>query len=238
VRRLVIALVVLAGLLVVADRVGVVLAERALATQIRTEMDLDQTPDVSIRGIPFLTQALRGRYQEVRVGLPDVDSGALQDIGVDARLLGVHAPLGDVLRRQLDEVPVDRITGDLTVGYEELARASGIAGLRITRDGDALRLSGSVPVLGRQVDASAVGRVEVVGNDIAITGERAEIAGIELPQPALDVAARLLSFKVSPKNLPLSLRITSVRTGDTALAVSAESDDAVLRPDALPATGG
>jgi hypothetical protein len=238
VRRILIALVVLAVLLVVADRVGVVLAERALANQIRTEMDLDQTPDVSIRGIPFLTQALGGRYQEVRVGLPDVDSGALQNIGVDARLFGVHAPLGDVLRRRLDEVPVDRITGELTVGYEELARASGIPGLRITRDGDALRLSGSVSVLGRQVDATAVGRVEVVGNDISINAEQAEIAGVEVPRSALDAAARLLSFRVSPRGLPLSLRITSVRTGDTALEVSAESDDAVLRPEALPATGG
>ena len=134
-RRLLIALVVLAALLVVADRVGVVLAQRALANQIRTELQLDQTPEVSIRGVPFLTQALSGSYREVRVKLPDVDSGALQNIGVDAKLVGVRAPLGDVLRRQLDEVPVDRITGDLTIGYAELARASGIAGLRITRDG-------------------------------------------------------------------------------------------------------
>jgi hypothetical protein len=229
VRRIVIALVVLAALLVLADRVGVVLAERALADQIRTELDLQQTPDVSIRGVPFLTQAIRGRYQEVRVRLPDVDSGPLQNIGVNARLLGVHAPLGDVLRRQVDEVPVDRITGDLTVGYADLARASGISGLRITRERDALRLSGSVQVLGRPVDASAVGRVEVVGNDIAITAERAEIAGVEVPQSALDAAARLLSFRVSPRGLPLSLRITGVRPGATSLEVSAESDDAVLR---------
>jgi len=233
-RRLLIALLVVAVLLVVADRVGAVVAERALAGQIRTELDLDRTPGVDIRGIPFLTQAFSGRYEEVRVELPDVDSGPLQNIGVDARLLGVHAPLGRVLRRQLDEVPVDRITGDLTVGYAELARASGISGLRITRVGDALQLSGSVEVLGRQVDASAVGRVEVADDDLVIIAERAEIAGVEVPQPALDVAARLLSFRVSPRGLPLSLRITGVRLGDSALEVSAVSEDAVLRPDELP----
>ncbi|MFL6127607.1 MAG: DUF2993 domain-containing protein [Mycobacteriales bacterium] len=233
-RRLLIAVVVLAALLVLADRVGVVLAERALADQVRTEMDLQQTPTVSIRGIPFLTQALRGRYQEVRVELPDVDSGQLQNVGVHARLLGVHAPLGKVLRRQLDEVPVDRITAELTIGYAELARASGVSGLRITRAGDALRLSGSVQVLGRQLDASAVGRVQVVGDDIVITAERAEIGGVEVPQAVLDVAARLLSFRVTPRGLPLSLRITGVRIGDTSLEVTAVSDDAVLRPDELP----
>ncbi|HZB51054.1 MAG TPA: DUF2993 domain-containing protein [Mycobacteriales bacterium] len=233
-RRLLIVLVVLAALLVVADRVGVVLAQRALANQIRTELQLDETPDVSIHGIPFLTQALGGDYEEVRVGLPDVDSGPLQDIGVDARLFGVRAPLGQVLRRQLDEVPVDRITGDLTVGYAELARASGISGLRITREGDALRLSGSVDVLGRQVDASATGRVEVAGNDIVITAEQAEIDGVEVPQTALDLAARLLSFRVSPRGLPLSLRITAVRIGEESLEVGAVSEDAVLRREELP----
>lgn len=236
-RRLLIVLVVLAALLVVADRVGVAVADRALANQIQTELTLQQRPDVSIRGIPFLTQAIGGRYKEVRVKLPDVDSGPLQNIGVDARLLGVRAPLGAVLRRQLDEVPVDRITGDLTVGYAELARASGISGLRITREGDALRLAGSVEVLGRQVDASAVGRVEVAGNDIVINAEQAQIAGVEVPQTALDVAARLLSFRVSPRGLPLSLRITGVRTGDTSLEVTAESDAAVLRREELPAGG-
>lgn len=234
-RRLLIALVVLLGLLVAADRVAVVVAQRVLASQIRDQLDLQETPDVSIRGIPFLTQALGGRYGEVRVLLPDVDSGALQNIAVDAQLRGVRVPLGDVLRRQIDEVPVDRITGDLTVDYDDLARASGISGLRITRDGDALRLAGSVEVLGRQLDASAVGRVEVVGNDIAINAERAEIAGVEVPQAALDAAARLLSFRVSPRGLPLSLRITSVRTGDQALQVSAESEDVVLRAEDVPA---
>jgi hypothetical protein len=234
VRRLLIALVVLAALLVLADRVGVLSAERALAGQIQTELDLQQRPDVSIRGVPFLTQAVGGRYEEVRVELPDVDSGPLLNIGVDARLLGVRAPLGAVLRRQLDEVPVDRITGDLTVGYVDLARASGISGLRIVRAGDALRLSGSVPVFGRQVDASAVGRVEVVDNEIVITGEQAEIAGVEVPRAALDVAARLLSFRVSPSGLPLSLKITGVRIGDASLEVAAESDDAVLRREELP----
>jgi LmeA-like phospholipid-binding len=229
VRRLLIALVVLVGLLVAADRVGVVLAQRALATQIRTELALQQTPDVSIRGIPFLTQAIRGRYQEVGVVLPDVDSGPLQNMAVDARLFGVRASLGDVLRRRIDAVPVDRITGEVTIGYDDLARASGIPGLRIVRDGDGLRVSGTVEVLGRQVDASAVGRVEVAGNDIAITAERAEVAGVDLPQPALDVAARLLSFRVSPRDLPLDLRITGVRSGDEALLVGAESDAVVLR---------
>lgn len=230
-RRLLVVLVVLLALLAVADRVGVLVADRVLASQVQDQLALDQTPHMSIRGIPFLTQAVGGKYGDVRVQLPDVDAGALENIAVDARLRGVHVPLSAVVRRQVDQVPVDRISGTLTVRYDELARASGISGLRIVRDGDSLKLTGSVRVLGRQLNASAVGRVEVRGNDLAINAEQAEVAGVPVPQVALDAAARLLSFKVSPTNLPLSLRITSVDIGEDALFVSAVSDDVVLRPD-------
>lgn len=230
-RRVIIGLTVVLGLLVAADRIGVVVANRVLADQIREQLALQETPDVSIRGIPFLTQAVGGKYSDVRVTLPDVDSGALQNIVVDARLQGVHLPLSDALGRNVEEVPVDRITGDLTVRYDELARASGISGLRITRDGDALRLLGSVKALGQQLDAEATGRVEVSGNDIVIKAARAEVNGVEVPAATLDAAARLLSFTVSPSGLPLSLRITAVNVGDTALQVSAVSEDAVLRAE-------
>lgn len=232
-RRLVVVLIVLLALLAVVDRVGVLVAQSVLASQVKDQLELDQTPDVSIRGIPFLTQAVRGDYGDVRVRLPDVDAGSLQNIAVDARLQGVRVPLSAAIKRQIDQVPVDRISGTLDVRYDELARASGISGLRVTRAGDSLRLTGSVQVLGRQLDASAVGRVEVRGNDIAINAEQAEVAGVPVPQVELDAAARLLSFKVSPTNLPLSLRITSVDIGDDALFVSAVSDDVVLRPDAV-----
>jgi hypothetical protein len=235
-RRLVIILVVLLGLVVAADRIGVVVAERALATQVRDQLELNATPGVDIRGIPFLTQALAGDYSDVRVSIPDVDSGPLQNILVDARLQGVEVPLSKVVGRDVDAVPVDRITGDLTIGYDDLARASGINGLRIVRDGTGIRLSGSVEALGQQVEASAVGRVEVENNDIVISADQAEVGGVPVPQPVLDAAARLLSFRVSPRGLPLSLRITSVRIGDTALAVSAESTDVVLRSGDLPAS--
>lgn len=234
-RKLVIAGIVVLGLLIAADRIGAVVADRVLAREIRSQLALDQTPDVGIRGIPFLTQALGGEYSDVRVTIPDVDSGALQNIVVDARLQGVKVPLGDALRRQVDEVPVDRITGDLTVKYDELARASGITDLRITREGDALRLAGSVQVLGRQVEASATGRVEVAGNDLVISADRAVVDGVEVPEATLDAAARLLSFTVSPSGLPLSLRITAVDIEDAGLRVSAVSEDAVLKADSVPA---
>ena len=131
------------------------------------------------------------------------------------------------------EIPVDRISGSLLIPYDQLARASGISGLRITREGDSLHLTGSVQVLGRSVQADAVGRVGVDNGRITIDAERAEVAGVPVPQPVLDQAAKLLSFRVQPQNLPLNLRVTAVRLADDGLLVDAVSDDVVLRPDSV-----
>jgi hypothetical protein len=232
-RRLLIVLVVLAALLVAADRVGVVVAQNRLASQIQQQLTLDRKPDVSIRGIPFLTQAISGTYKDIRVQLPDVDAGDVQNIAIDARLQDAHAPLSDAVGGNVDQIPVDRISGTLLIPYDQLAKASGISGLTITRQGDSLRLTGSVQVLGRPIKAEAVGRVEVNDGQIAINAEEAKVAGIPVPQAVLDEAARLLSFRVQPRNLPLNLRITAVRLADSGLLVDAVSDDVVLRPDSV-----
>ena len=232
-RRLLIVLVVLAALLVAADRVGVVVAQNRLASEIQQQLDLNAKPDVSIRGIPFLTQAIRGTYKDIRMQLPDVDAGDVQDLSVNARLQGAHVSLSDALGGNVDRIPVDQISGTLLIPYDQLARASGISGLTITREGDSLRLTGSVQVLGRPVKAEAVGRVEVNDGRIAINAEQATVAGIPVPEAVLDEAARLLSFRVQPQNLPLNLRITAVHLTDTGLLVDAVSDDVVLRPDSV-----
>jgi len=232
-RRLLIVLVVLAALLVAADRVGVAVAQNRLASEIQQQLDLDAKPGVSIRGIPFLTQAIRGTYKDIRMQLPDVDAGDVRDLAVDARLQGAHVSLSDALGGNVDRIPVDQISGTLLIPYDQLARASGISGLTITREGDSLRLTGSVQVLGRSIKAEAVGRVEVNDGRIAINAEQAKVAGIPVPTAVLDEAARLLSFRVQPQNLPLNLRITAVHLTDTGLLVDAVSDDVVLRPDSV-----
>jgi LmeA-like phospholipid-binding len=229
-RRLVIAGVILLALLVAVDRIAAVVASRAVARQVRSELALDRQPSVSVHGFPFLTQAMRGRYSDIEVRIPDVDSGPLQDIEVDARLRDLRAPLSDMVGGRLDAVPVREITGTLAVHYDDLARASGIQGLRITQEGDdALRLSGTVEVLGREFEASATAQVSVLDEDLAITADNAEIAGVQAPASLRAAAAELLSFRVSPSELPLDLRVTGVATERDQLTVAARARDVVLR---------
>jgi LmeA-like phospholipid-binding len=237
VRRLLIAVAILAVLLVVADRVAVAVADRAVAKQVRSSLELQDDPSVHISGFPFLTQALRGRYRDVHVKIPSVDSGPLRNVNVDARLLDVRAPLSDMVGGRLKQVPVSRITGTVAVGYDDLARASGIPGLTIRPTSGGLQVSGKLQVLGQQIAASAVAHVAVVNEDLVVTADHAQISGTNASPALLAAAARLLSFTVSPRQLPLALRITGVTTGADALSVSAEARNVVLRQGAIPVTG-
>ena len=69
-RRLIVAVLVLALLAVAADRIGEEVAERQVAAVVRDRERLPATPDVEFGGFPFLTQLLSRNLSEVRVSLP------------------------------------------------------------------------------------------------------------------------------------------------------------------------
>jgi len=68
-RALLVVVLLLVGLAVVADRVAVGVAETRVGEQLAAEGGLAGTPEVDITGFPFLTQAIGGRYDEVRISL-------------------------------------------------------------------------------------------------------------------------------------------------------------------------
>ena len=89
-------LLLLAGLLVVADRVAVGVAERMIADRVRQEITKQGAqsaePDVEVGGTPFLTQVLDGRYQRITINLRDVQAPVEGD--------AVRLPVLDVDRPQ------------------------------------------------------------------------------------------------------------------------------------------
>ncbi len=74
-RGLLILLVVFGCLLVVADRVAVAVAQDRVADRIAEQGGLPGPPVVDITGFPFLTQALSGRYDDVRISLSAAQLG-------------------------------------------------------------------------------------------------------------------------------------------------------------------
>ncbi|MCO1659233.1 LmeA family phospholipid-binding protein [Pseudonocardia humida] len=139
-RRLVIALLVLAGLLVAADFGSAALAESAVSRQMRSQLGLVDDPAVRINGFPFLTQAISGTYSSVDVDASRISVGKLQELSVSAQLRDVDAPLAMLLGSGPKTLEVGEAEGIVRVPADDLERlVPDVADLRIeTLDANAL----------------------------------------------------------------------------------------------------
>jgi hypothetical protein len=139
-RRLVIALLVLAGLLVAADFGSAALAESAVSRQMRSQLGLQDDPAVRINGFPFLTQAISGTYSSVDVDANRISVGDLRELSVSAQLRDVEAPLSMLLGSGPKTLDVREVEGTVRVPANDLERlVPDVADLRIeTLDAQAL----------------------------------------------------------------------------------------------------
>lgn len=123
VRRLVIALVVLLGLLVAADFGAAAVFEHEVSKRARAEFGLTDDPDVRVHGFSFLLQALSGEYGHVEVRAQGVPvQNTLRDLTVEADLFGVQAPLGDLISGSA-RVTVREVEGTVEVQASDVSRA-------------------------------------------------------------------------------------------------------------------
>jgi hypothetical protein len=221
------ALVVLLGLAAAADRIAVHVAEDRVAEQLAQQGRLSGTPTVDIRGFPFLTQAVAGDYRDVRIALSAAALG--QPAGTSARvaLHGVHVPLSDVLSQSVRQIPVDRLDGTATLSYALLSAQLG-GDTTVRREGDGLRITRTVDVLGREVPLTATGQVTLEGSDLVVDVQDASGAGVDLPDAVVQQAAHLLDLRYTVPPLPFGLRLTSVRPGQDGVDVTVSATDAVL----------
>ena len=226
-RALLVLVLVLGALLVVADRVGVAVAEDRVAERIAEQGGLSGPPEVDITGVPFLTQALAGRYDEVRVALTAADLGQPEGTDADVALRGAEVPLSDVLDGEVQQVPVERIDGTATLSYELLAAQLG-GDTRLERDGDGLRITRTVELLGQELALTATGDVTLDGSDLVVDVQDAAGAGVELPGFLVDQANDLLDLRYTVPPLPYGLQLTAVRPADDGVVVDVEGEGTVL----------
>ena len=226
-KGLLITLVVLLALAVVADRVAVRVAEDRVAQQIAERGDLKGTPDVDITGFPFLTQAVAGTYEDVRISLNAAELGQPKGTSARVSLRGVHVALSDVLSGSVSSVPVDRINGTATLSYALLAAQLG-GDTTLRREGDRLRITKTVDVLGYTLPLTAIGTVTLHGDQLVVDVEDASGAGVDVPSFLVDQANNLLDLRYTIPALPFGLQLTSVQPADGGVDVRVEARDAVL----------
>jgi hypothetical protein len=231
VKALLVVALLLLGLLVVGDRVAVGFAEDKVATEIAAKGGLQGTPEVDITGFPFLTQAIGGRYDDVRISLTAAELGQPEGTRADIALHGVRVPLSAVLSGSVSEVPVDRIDGTATLSYALLS-AQLEGDTTVTREGSGLRIARTVELLGQTVPLTAAGTVTLDGNDLVVDVQQVAGAGVEVPDWLLSRATGLLDLRYTVPALPFGLKLTSVTPADDGVELGLEATDTVLKATA------
>jgi len=234
VRRLLVACVVLAGLLLVADRGLAAVAQRTVASEVQAAAGLPAEPDVDLGGFPFLPQALAGRYDRVEVGARAVPAGELVLDRLDAVLLGAQVPLGEAVSGSITRVPVEQVTARALVGYDQLEQQAADRGLTFAPDAGRLRVTGTVEVFRQELAAVAVSRLEVVDGALLVIADSFEV-GSDLADSLLSGALEgRFDLRVPVQDLPYGLSITDVEVTADGVVVLAEASNTVLEAPPAP----
>lgn len=261
-RRMVIALLVLVGLLVAADFGSAALAESAVSRQMRQQLALTDDPSVRINGFPFLTQALAGRYSSIDVDAQRITVGQFRAVELTARLQDVTAPLSMLLGSGPKNVQVAQAQGTVRIGAADLQRlVPGVTKVRIesvdqkaltqlVRDGGdasladiapdrAARIVGTVSLLGRPVEIAVLAVLELDGGNARITPRDVRLSdGTPLPLPQVAQKAILARFSqpLDTGTLPLKVTPTTFQAQGGSLVISGTASGLSL--GSSPATAG
>lgn len=201
-RGLLITVLVLVALLVGLDFGARAIAEDRVGAALQSSLDLPQSPDVDVRGFPFITQALAGRYDDVGLSAPGIRYGKLQDLTLTADLSGVSLPVDSLLAGRVTSIPASQVTASARVNPTDLARlldvgdltveavtADQLTQLRSEAEADASGNSGSARALAQVDPASSVRLVSsttVAGQQIRV----AVIASFKLAGGRITLTAR------------------------------------------------
>ena len=221
-------MVVLLLVLAVADRAGAALAGRALSDELRRNGGLGPGPAVTVQGVPFLTQAVRGRYRSIDVTARDVDAGDVRLRALRATLSGAHVPLSDALFREVTSVPVEEVDASALVAYAELGRRSDATALTVSPDGDRVRLEGEVRVLGQDLRATALSRLTVDDGDIVVEAESFDVGSDTVGTLLRPALRAVFDQRLDLSGLPYGLVVEAVQVRPDGLAISATARDTVL----------
>ena len=219
-------LVVLVIGLVVADRVGVMVAQNQIAKQVAAKSDLPRPPDVKIHGIPFLTQAIGGEYKKIDVTIgPMTQQGVtLNDVKVE--LDGVKAPLTEVINGDTSNVVASTATASAIVPYDAVRRRAPSAIKSLSANGSDLQVQGSLALLGFSRDVTIVAAVKATSKGIAVTPRSVRASGG--PTVPVSLLRERFTFTVPVQQLPLGSRITDVEVTPHGLRIAASADNVKL----------
>ncbi|MGH2750888.1 MAG: LmeA family phospholipid-binding protein [Actinomycetota bacterium] len=168
----VVAIVVLA---VGADFFVKTLAERAVASELTSELELEEAPDVDIASFPFLVAFFRGRLDRMTITSSDVTAGALNLSEVVLTLEGTTFEPGEVVSGDVDRITIAGGAGEGVLEQVDLNQA--------LQDEDVpARVRLSPGTVSLETDAGTVeGDLALDENGLTVSGRGGLSATFQLP---------------------------------------------------------
>ncbi|GAA2618416.1 DUF2993 domain-containing protein [Streptomyces vastus] len=243
-RILLIVAVILGGLFVVADRVAVGFAEDEAADKLKTSEGLASTPDVSIKGFPFLTQIVGGELDEIEVGIQNYEAdtgGTAQNTGPDKiRIDDLTAQMrGVAFSGNYSSATAASATGTATISYDELLKAaksepvqlaSGVTaevvGLSDGGNGK-IKVEVEATVLGAKLPqpVSVLSTVSVEGDTVTARADALPNLGVQLAE---DKARTVTDFQQRIDGLPGGIKLDKVEAAPNGVDITVKGSDVTL----------
>lgn len=220
------ALLVIVGLLVAADRIGVVVAQHIAADKIKSSQHLDHTPTVTVRGFPFLTQLIGGTLNRVDVTADDFVTG---EAGHTIRIRKLTAQLHKVHLSGLSSARAQTAVATALIDYSALSSALGVQ-LRYggpTSDGQGrIATTASTTVLGQTLSGTASAEIKVAASNVLeFAAPQASVNGVSLPAAAIAELTKAFDRSLSLQGLPFQLTLQSVRASASGVTITATASN-------------
>lgn len=245
---MILAAVVVGGLLllgvgaVLLDRTTAAIGERKASEYLAAPFG--SAAIVRVHGVPFLTQAIRGRYRDVEVSGGGLRLGEIAGASLVAHLTNVYLPLRQLLGGRTTELPCERVDGRVVLPYGELARVARIPGLVLRFDDGRLLATAALPVPGFSQLARVKGEAvlsQVGAGSVWLRINGVSVVGISVPSVVLTQLLPSLNVPVPLPTLPFGLRIDELAPTPAGLLVCGSAGAVVFRSPAaavpLPPVG-
>ncbi|GGY28194.1 LmeA family phospholipid-binding protein [Streptomyces djakartensis] len=242
-RILLIFVVILGGLFVIADRLAVNFAEDEAADRLKTTENLATTPDVSIKGFPFLTQVVGGSLDDIEVGIRNYE--AATGSGEGARKIRIDDLRADMkgveFSGDYSSATATSATGTATIAYDELLKTAkseptqiapgvtaNVVGLSDGGNGK-IKVAVEATVLGTKLPepVSALGSVTVVdGDTVRVKADGLpKFAGVDLAENRV---RSITDFQQKIDGLPGGIQLDRVQAAPDGVEIAVKGSNVRL----------
>ncbi|MDM7830246.1 LmeA family phospholipid-binding protein [Cellulomonas edaphi] len=218
---LVVAVAVVGGGAVVADRWAANETEDRAVERIGQELDdVVGTPTVDVGDFPFLTQVARGSLDGITAHVPGATLNGLALTDIDLAATGVSTS---------EPYTAERARVEATIAPEQIQKAvteRTSLDLTVTSQGDTLKVAGTV--LGVALTATVEPRVEDGRLLADVTGMALGGLAVDPDDLPGNLGDRVQGIEIPVEDLPEGLVLTDAQVGDGGLRITAAGTDVTL----------